>query len=139
MTKLQLTVVSQERQLLDEQVDSVTVPSGEGEITILPQHIPLVTTLQPGELQYRMGNEAHSIVVSQGFLTVGNHNEVIVMVDSAVHAREISLKAAQKAVEAAESAIQFTQDRRELLMAEAALKRALLEVKVAERTARTRM
>ncbi|EFK96844.1 ATPase, F1 complex, delta/epsilon subunit [sediment metagenome] len=138
MSKLQLTVVSQERQLLQEQVDSVTAPASDGEVTILPEHISLVTTLDPGELIYRSNGNESSIVVSNGFLTVGGNNQVIVMVDSAVHAREISLKKSQEAIEAAKSAITFSKNRQELLMAEANLKQALLEVRVAERSARVR-
>ncbi len=138
MSKLQLTVVSQERQLLQEQVDSVTAPASDGEVTILPEHISLVTTLDPGELIYRSNGSESSIVVSNGFLTVGSNNQVIVMVDSAVHAREISLKKSQEAIEAAQSAITISRSRQELLLAEAALKRALLEVRVAERSARVR-
>ena len=138
MSKLQLTVVSQERQLLQEQVDSVTAPASTGEVTILPEHMALVTTLDPGELVYRNNGTESSIVVSNGFLTVGGNNQVIVMVDSAVHAREISLKKSQDAIEAAKSAITISQNKQELLLAEAALKRALLEVRVAERSARVR-
>jgi len=138
MSKLQLTVVSQERQLLQEQVDSVTAPASDGEVTILPEHISLVTTLDQGELIYRSNGTESSIVVSNGFLTVGSNNQVIVMVDSAVHAREISLKKSQEAIEAAKSAITISRNRQELLMAEAALRLALLEVRVAERSARVR-
>lgn len=136
MQHITLTVVSQERELLREQVVSVTAPTTDGEITILPHHIPLITTLETGEVVYRTSLAEDSLVISNGFLTVSEDNQVIIMVDSAVHAREISLKAAQKAVEAARSVLVVSNDQREMILAEASLKRALLELRVAERAGR---
>lgn len=130
-TSLRLIVVSQERQLLDVVVDSVSAPSTEGEITILPGHLPLFTQLQLGILTYRQGTEAEEIVVSRGFLDVSPHNEITVMVDTATHAREISPQQAETAVKAAEETMKTaSRDQREFILAEASLKQAMLEMKV---------
>lgn len=134
--KLKLTVVSQERQLLTTEVESITAPGSEGELTILPDHLPLFTQLQAGVLTYRNGKEEAMIVVSKGFLDVAPNNEVTVMVDTAVHARDISLEKAEDAIRQAQETMTTTQDRRELLLAEASLKQALLEVKVARSSKR---
>lgn len=131
--KLKLTVVSQERQLLSEMVESVTAPAVQGEVTILPDHIPLFSPLQTGVLTYKNGEETQ-IVISKGFLDVGVDNNVTVIVDAAVHARDISLDKAEAAIKAARETMITTQDRRELLMAEASLRQALLEIKVARAT-----
>jgi len=61
------------------------------------------------------------------------------MVDSAVEARAISLQKAEQAVQAAHETMSKTVDERELMMAEASLKRALLEIKVAQRTKHSRI
>lgn len=132
--KLKLTVVSQERQLLTAEVDSITAPGSEGELTVLPSHVPVFTQLQAGILTFRQGKDTTQIVVSKGFLDVAPNNEVTVMVDTAVHARDISLERAEQAIKAAQETMTSTQDRRELLLAEASLKQALLEVKVARST-----
>jgi F-type H+-transporting ATPase subunit epsilon len=137
MPKLNLKVVSQERELLRESVDSITAQTTEGEVTILPGHIPLFTKLGTGELIYRLNGVESSIVVSRGFLTVAPNNEITVMADTAVYAREISLEKAQAAVKAAEETLHSSQDQRERIMAEASLRRALLEIRVAQRTKRT--
>jgi F-type H+-transporting ATPase subunit epsilon len=139
MLKLTLTVVSQEKELLSAQVDSITLPASSGEVTILPQHIPLFSPLQPGVVTYRDGQEENQIVVSQGFLDVGPDSQVTVIVDSAVHSRDISLEKAEAAIKAAHETMANTQDRQELLMAEASLRQALLEIKVAEATKRSRI
>jgi F-type H+-transporting ATPase subunit epsilon len=139
MAKLQLKVVSQERELLDTSIDQLTVPTVEGEITVLPGHIPLVTRLQPGELRYGTDNKVSVIVVSRGFLTVAANDQVTVMVDSAVEEREISLDAAEKAVKRAEEIVKLSSDERERLKAEAELRWALLQLNLAERSKKSRL
>ncbi|NCN51060.1 MAG: ATP synthase F1 subunit epsilon [Candidatus Pacebacteria bacterium CG_4_9_14_3_um_filter_40_12] len=133
MQKLTLTVVSQERKLLETEVESVSAITTQGEITILARHIPLFTQLKTGELRYFEGEREHSIVVSDGFLTVNPNNEVIVMVDSATLARDISVAQAEEAISAAKETMKISENRRELIMAEASLKRAMLEIKVAQK------
>lgn len=132
--RLLLTIVSQEKQLLSVKVDSVTAPATQGEVTILPDHISMFTRLDPGILIYRMGFEESSFVVSNGFLDVNEGTSVTVIVDSATAARDISLVKAQQAIEAAKDTMSQTTDRHELLMAEASLKQAMLEVKIAQKT-----
>ncbi len=139
MRKLHLVVVSQERMLLDTEVVRVTATTSEGEVTILPGHIPLVSKLSPGELTYTTAEGSASIVVSKGFLTVEPQNKVTVMVDAAVPAREISVEKAEQAMKAAHQTLQISVDSRERLMAEAALRRALLEIKIAERSKKNRL
>ena len=129
--KLQLTVVSQEQQLLTETVDSVTLPTVQGEITVLPGHIPLFSPLQTGVVTFKAEGGATELVISKGFVDVGVNNDVTVIVDVATHARDISLDAAEAAVTAAHETMENSRDQQELLMAEASLRLALLEVKVA--------
>jgi len=135
--QLLLTIVSQEKQLLSVKVESITAPASQGEVTILPDHISMFTRLDPGILIYRIGDEEHSFVVSNGFLDVHEGSSVTVIVDTATAARDISLVKAQQAIEAAKETMSQTTDRRELLMAEASLKQAMLEIKIAQKTRRS--
>ncbi len=139
MTKLTLKIVTQEKQLLEVgEVSSITAPSSEGEVTILPDHIPLVTRLETGIIRYTVDKHEQTVVVSNGFLTISPDNKVTIMANSGVHEREISLEKAEAAVKKAQETIQTsTLSQRELLMAEAALKRALLEERVARRSKRS--
>ena len=137
--KLHLTIVSQEKKLLDVQVDEVIAPAVLGEITILPGHISLFTKLNPGELRYKQGSKEYSVVVSSGFLNVNDEGQVIVIVDSAYEARSLSLKQARDAVKAAKENLKQAKsgkDRTELIKAEAALRFALLQEKIAEKAKR---
>ena len=139
MKKILLTVVSQEEQLLKTKVDQITAPTVEGEITILPRHIALFSKLKTGELRYVEGSEEHSLVVSSGFITVSPHSEVTVMVDNATLDRNISISKAEEAVKAAKETMTKTSDQRELLMAEASLKRAMLEIRIAQKSKKSRI
>lgn len=137
MAKLQLSVVSQEKALISAQVDTITAVTTAGEITILPGHIPLFTKLDTGVLRYTEDKRTHSIVISKGFLSVSSDSIVTVMADTAVAERDISITQAEAAIKRAKETILTSQDRRERIMAEASLRKALLEIKVAQRTKRT--
>lgn len=137
MAKLHLKVVSQEKALLTTSADSVTAVTTEGTITILPGHIPLFTKLDTGELTFRNEKTEHSIVISKGFLTIAPNDEITVMADTAVDEREISMQKAELAMKQAQETLKVSVDQRERIMAEASLRRALLEIKVAQRTKRT--
>ncbi len=135
--QLQLTVVSQEKQLLSVPVDSLTVDTAAGQVTILPGHIPLFSRINPGEIVYRTGHAEEALVVSRGFLDVGSNNQVVVMVDTGVLAKDINIEKTQAAIAAAHETMEKTQDQRELLLAEASLRQAMLEIRVAQKTKRT--
>lgn len=140
MKTFPLNIVSQEKALLTEEVESVTIPTAEGEITVLYKHIPLFAKVKRGELVYHteMG-DVTSVVVSDGFMNVAPSGNVTVMVDSGVLDRDISVQKAEAAITAAHETMKKTQDQRELLMAEASLKQAMLEVKVAQKTRKTKI
>lgn len=124
--------------MVSDDASSVTVPTTEGEITILPRHIPLFVGLQAGIVRYtnNQGDE-NLLVISKGFLNVDPSNTVTIMIDSAVSDREISPAQAQEAIEAAKQKIQAgTADAEELLRAEAELRYALLQLKVVEHSKR---
>ena len=87
MAKLKLHVVSQEKDLLNIEVDAVTAQAVQGMITILPGHIPLFTRIKSGELEYQKGETWKAMPVSDGFLTVSQNDEVTIMVDSVDQAK----------------------------------------------------
>lgn len=137
--KLNLQIVSQERELFSGQVEFISAPGVDGELTILPFHAPLFCQLTDGELRYSINNTIEMLVVSAGFLHVMPDNKTVVIVDSATEARHISLEKAEAAIKAAKETMLLSQDQRELLLAEAALRRAMLEIKVAQKTKRARL
>jgi F-type H+-transporting ATPase subunit epsilon len=125
---LTLTIITQEKKLLEEQVDSVTLPSVTGELTILPHHIPLFTKLHTGELIFRNNGKESSVVITDGFMDVGPDGVITVMVDSAVRSAEIDLLKAEEAKHKAEEMMAQKLDQRDFLLAEANLRKAMMEI-----------
>ena len=73
--KLKLKIVTPERLVLEEEVDQVTLPTTEGEITILPDHIPIIATLASGDVVAKSNDEYVPMAVSGGFIEVKNEND----------------------------------------------------------------
>jgi F-type H+-transporting ATPase subunit epsilon len=101
---LKLEIVTPEKKVLDEPVDSVTVPTATGEIGILPNHAPLISALKPGILSYTSKGATDKLVISGGFVEV-SHDQVAILTDVAERADEIDTEAAKTDREAAEKAL----------------------------------
>jgi F-type H+-transporting ATPase subunit epsilon len=130
---LQLEIVTPERQVFSDEVDSVQVPGSEGELGVLPHHAPLVSTLGVGELRYRKGGVEESFAIVGGFLQV-RPDKVVVLAETADMASEIDLEKAEEARREAERALETGfKEGADLAAARAALQQALLRIRVAER------
>jgi len=131
--QIRLEVVTPDRMVIGENVDIVVSPGAEGEFGVLHQHIPFLTTLREGELRYRIGGQLNYMAVSGGFAEV-LPEKVTILAESAELAREIDVNRAKKARERAEERIaQAKREEIDYVRAEAALKRALIRLKVAEK------
>ncbi len=136
MPVLHVKLVTAERKVVDEDADMVIAPGGAGELGILPRHIPLITTLKPGELRVRQGSQEHSFAVSGGFMEVRhaeNGSDVIVLADAAERAEELDLERAREAMRRAEQLLSDRTATVDAAAAQAALMRALVRIRVAER------
>src|SRR4030095_9906034 len=99
--QLQLEVVTPERRLLSEQVNSVTVPGRGGELGILPGHASLISDLQSGVLSYDEDGTTFLMHVSGGFVEV-NNDRVSVLAEIAERPEEIDPERARRASDIAE-------------------------------------
>ena len=101
-TDLKLTILAPERKLIEnEPVSEVTITTSEGQIQVLPGHVPMVGILETGRFQYKTGTSSTQGVISSGFLQVSG-NKVIVMAETLELDGEINVDRARKAQEAAE-------------------------------------
>lgn len=98
-------LVTPERTVLNEELDSLSCPTTLGQITILPGHIPLVATLVAGELIAREGGKEHNIAVTGGFIEVRPNNQVIALADAAEHHYEINIQKTEEAAKRAQAAM----------------------------------
>jgi len=136
---LKLDIVTQEKRLLTVEVSSVTAQTSEGEITILPNHVPLLTRLTEGLLRYKDKNGVEeTVVIFGGFLEVDSLGNLNILADSAVRAGDLD-EAKIKAAEA-EAKATLADKTRELEFAEAesSLRRAYLELKALNKGAKPR-
>ena len=99
--QLQLEVVTPERRVLSEQVNSVTVPGRSGEMGILPGHAPLISELQTGVLSYNEDGTVFQLHVSGGFVEVTD-DRVSVLAEIAERPEEIDAARARQARERTE-------------------------------------
>lgn len=133
LNKLRLIIVSQEEELLNQEVESVSLPTVDGLITLLKDHEPLISKLNFGELVYRIGNQKHRVLITQGFVNKKPDNQVLVVVDSAFSARELNDEKIKEAVAKAKEAYKVSADKQELLMLEASLKQLFWELQIANK------
>jgi len=96
--EIQLEVVTPERRVLAEAVNSVTVPGRNGEMQILPGHAALISELQTGVLAYNQGSTTQQVHVSGGFIEV-NNDKVSVLAEIAERPEEIDAARARLARE----------------------------------------
>jgi F-type H+-transporting ATPase subunit epsilon len=130
---LQLEIVTPERQVYSDTVDSVQVPGSEGELGVLPHHAPLVSTLGVGELRFRKDGTEESFAIVGGFLQI-RPDRVVVLAETADLASDIDLEKAQEARREAERALESGfHEGADLSAARAQLQQALLRIRVAER------
>ncbi len=105
-TKINLTVVTRERKIIDTEADEVVLPASDGEIGVLPGHTPLLTTLRIGEMRYRSGGKVERMVLSWGFAEV-LPDRVIVLAERGVLPSEIDVAAAQRDLSEAEKELAY--------------------------------
>ena len=145
--KLKLKIVTPERLVLEEMVDQVTLPTTEGEITVLPDHIPLIAGLKSGDVVALANGEHIPMAVVGGFVEVKNlvvrlpsgnqttTTEVAVLADFAEHVTEISDEKIAKAKASAEE-LKKKFENKEIVdfeHFEAELERSLTRVKIADK------
>lgn len=135
MASIEFKIVTPDRIVYQDRIDSVTIPTTEGEITVLPNHIPLVTILTPGELVVRKAREESYMAVSGGFATVHRQNKLVILADTAERAEELTLEAIEQARERAKTLLEERRGKDEVAFADAAagLERELARLKVARK------
>ena len=104
MATLRLEIVTPQAKAYSEDVDMVTVPGSEGELGILPQHVPLLTSIKPGELRVLKDGKETWLAVGEGFVEV-TQERVIVLTDMALEDTQIDETAAQADFDRAQEAL----------------------------------
>lgn len=134
--KVLFELATPNRLLVSEEVEEVVAPGVEGYFGVLPGHAPFLTSLQSGEVSYRVGGAEHYLAVSGGFAEVRGER-VILLADNAERPEEIDRERAERARQRAERRLQGkTQEETDYQRALAALSRALTRLQVVGRQPR---
>lgn len=102
--KLVLEIITPTKVVLNEEVDELTIPTVNGEISILPNHIDLLTKITPGEMIIRKNNKIEPFAITGGFLEVSK-NHISVLADYAMHVNDIEIAKVEEAKQRAEKAL----------------------------------
>ncbi|MBL8030050.1 MAG: ATP synthase F1 subunit epsilon [Candidatus Doudnabacteria bacterium] len=137
MNLITFKLVTPEKTVLNMELVSLTCPTTTGQITILPNHEPLISTLVPGEMKAKTSDEEYLLNVAGGFVQVQAGSQVVVLADAAEHSYEIDLKRAEEAKKRAEAAMKEVRvNQEEYAKVAAALERSLARLNVARKRSR---
>ena len=128
---LHLEIVTAERLVLSDDVDQVNAPTKDGRVGILPRHMPLLTVLTEGELSIIKGGVRTEFAVFGGFMEV-LPDRVTILADACDRSDEIDLERAEDAKRRAEERLASRKSNQDMALAEADLRRALMQIKMAK-------
>lgn len=131
MSTFLLEIVTPERKVYEQEVNMIIARGVEGELGILPNHVPMVTPLKIAPLEAKKSGGNDTIAVSGGFMEVRS-NKVVILAESAELPEEIDVDRAQAAKDRAQKRLQAKRDDIDHRRAELALQRALTRINVAK-------
>jgi len=129
---MKLEIVTPDGKAYAEDVEMVTLTGADGEIGILPQHVRLMTQMLPGEMVVRRGGKDTFVAVGGGLVEV-RADRVQILTDMAVAAEKIDEAKAEEARRRAEARLQDRLSAEEVAATNAAMTRALAQLKVKRR------
>lgn len=130
MSTLRLEIVTPERKVFEQDVNMVVARGVEGELGIMPNHVPLVTPLKIAPVKAKVGNNDTFIAVHGGFMEV-RKDKVVILAEAAELGADIDLSRARLAKERAERRLAQKQSDINARRAELALHRALNRINAA--------
>jgi F-type H+-transporting ATPase subunit epsilon len=129
---LRLEIVTPETTAYSEDVEMVTLPGAEGEFGVYPNHVPLLTTLNPGELRVLKGGKETFLAIGEGFVEITG-TTVSVLTDMALEPAAIDEHAAEAAVARAKAAMKEDLGSERIEAIQASLSKALAQLHVKRR------
>jgi F-type H+-transporting ATPase subunit epsilon len=129
---LRLEIVTPDATVYSDDVEMVTLPGVEGQLGILPQHIPLMTYMVAGEMIVRKNGQDRLLFVGEGFVEItGDH--VAILTELAIAADNIDEAMAEEARQVAAAQLRETMSAEEVASVNAALARSLAPLRVKRR------
>jgi F-type H+-transporting ATPase subunit epsilon len=124
-------ITTPEKTVYKDKIDLAVIPTKDGEITVLPNHIPLISALvSAGELKLKKGIEEFFIMVSGGFLEVQKGNKIIILADMAERVEDIDEIRAEEARQKAKKLLEEKREDVEIADVKATLAQSLMRLKI---------
>lgn len=134
--KFHFEIVTPDGIIFQDDVDEVRIPTVQGQITILPHHIPLYSKLGDGEAIIKNNGKETLMAILGGVVEV-RKNQVSIISDYAIHADSIQLARAEEAKKRAEEAKRNRQETEDFVFEDKELRKSLLELKVGTKARRS--
>jgi F-type H+-transporting ATPase subunit epsilon len=129
---LKLEIITPDGKVFSDNVEMVTFTGSDGEMGVLPQHMPLMTLLVAGEVIARKDSKNLFLAVGDGFVQVTGER-VAILTDMAISAENIDEARAEEARQRAEARLAEKLTEEDAAMANAALAHSLAQLKVKRR------
>jgi F-type H+-transporting ATPase subunit epsilon len=129
---MKLQIITPKKMVREEEISSITLPAYDGEITVLPNHQPLLSLLVEGIVTLRCGTKEESLAIGGGYIET-NGKTMKLLVSRAYGQDEIDEKLTADAVERAKKLIQESADPTNKAEAEALMRRSLIDSKLIKR------
>jgi len=134
MSYLNAIITTAERKVFEsDSITQISLPSTSGEITILPNHVPLMTVLGIGEIEISLHDGTKTAIFVNGGIVQLSHNHVEILATTAEHADELDSAKIEEAKRRAEKLIQEQPVDIDIAQVEAALKQELVKEKIVQR------
>ncbi|HBI34178.1 MAG TPA: F0F1 ATP synthase subunit epsilon [Candidatus Moranbacteria bacterium] len=132
--KINFKIVTPEKTVFESEVDQITLPVTDGEVTIMPDHRSYIASLKAGEVMFKVDGKETLLVVSSGFVEF-NNNTLVVLADTAEAAGEIDVARAEEARKRAEALKneKITMNEMEYARVAAAIEKEAARVRVARK------
>jgi F-type H+-transporting ATPase subunit epsilon len=134
MSKIHFKIVTPEKTAFENEVDQVTLPVTDGQVTILPNHRSYIASLKAGEIIFKKGEEETVLATSGGFVEFDKNN-LVFLADTAERIEEIDVEEAEKAKTRAEELMKTreTMDDQEYARVAAAIEHESNRIKIARK------
>ena len=140
MPKLHYQIVTPDRVVQEGDADLITVMTSMGEITVLPNHIPLLALMRAGEMRIMNNGVETLLATSTGLFEVRDGSSIVVLADTAERSEELELEAIEAAKKLAEDSLKNLRNSNDVGFADAAahLERELARYRVAMKKGKTK-
>lgn len=134
MSVMHLTIITPKKVVFEKDVNRITVPSSEGEITILPHHARLFTLLTEGIIRFKIEEEEDYLAIGGGYLETDG-DSVQLLVTRAYGQDKIDAKKTEEAIEQAKREMKEPKDKQKLQEATAMLRKSVIDMKLLKKKA----